>query len=116
MSFAPIFLANLIFARRFRSVGSSTVAFGANLLGSMLGGTLEYASLVVGYRALLPVVAVLYACAFVFEARQANQARHAAPRLNHDHERADRTPAARAPGVRRGRSRRGRRRDSRNVR
>jgi hypothetical protein len=67
LAFAPIFLANLIFAERFRSVGSSTIAFGANLLGAMVGGVLEYSSLIVGYRALLPILALLYAFAFVFE-------------------------------------------------
>jgi SAM-dependent methyltransferase len=67
LAFAPVFLANLIFAQRFKDVGASTVAFGANLLGAMVGGTLEYASLVVGYRALLPIVGVLYLCAFLTE-------------------------------------------------
>jgi hypothetical protein len=66
LAFAPILLANLVFAQRFRDVGSSTVAFGANLLGAMLGGVLEYSSLVIGYRSLLIVVAVLYGLAFVF--------------------------------------------------
>jgi hypothetical protein len=64
LAFAPIFLANLIFAERFRNVGSSTAAFAANLLGAMIGGVLEYASLFVGYRALLIVVAALYGLAF----------------------------------------------------
>ena len=32
-------------------------AFGANLLGAMVGGVLEYAALVIGYRSLLVVVA-----------------------------------------------------------
>jgi hypothetical protein len=62
-------LANLIFAQRFRDTAASTVAFGANLLGAMAGGMAEYASLVIGYRALLPVIAVLYALAFVFGRR-----------------------------------------------
>ncbi|HEU4347357.1 MAG TPA: hypothetical protein VFR35_06170, partial [Actinoplanes sp.] len=48
VAFAPIFLANLVFAQRFRSVGSSTTAFGANLLGAMVGGALEYFALVTG--------------------------------------------------------------------
>ncbi|HEY0799095.1 MAG TPA: hypothetical protein VGD50_08080 [Candidatus Baltobacteraceae bacterium] len=65
LAFAPIFLANLIFAGRFREVGSSTIAFGTNLLGAMVGGLLEYTSLVVGYRSLLLLVALLYACAFL---------------------------------------------------
>ena len=34
IAFAPVFLANLVFAQRFRDVGSSTVAFGANLVGA----------------------------------------------------------------------------------
>jgi hypothetical protein len=66
LAFAPIFLANLVFAERFRGVGSSTVAFGANLLGAMLGGMLEYASLIVGYRDLLVLAALLYGLAFLF--------------------------------------------------
>ena len=63
LAFAPVFVANLIFAQRFRSVGASTVAFGANLLGAMLGGVLEYLAIVTGYRALLLLVALLYGAA-----------------------------------------------------
>jgi Spermine/spermidine synthase domain len=65
LAFAPIFIANLVFAERFRAVGSSTIAFGANLLGAMVGGVLEYSSLLLGYRNLLPLVAALYGLAFV---------------------------------------------------
>ncbi len=64
VAFVPVFLANLVFARRFRDVAASNVAFGANLLGAMVGGVLEYVSLITGYRALLIVVAALYAMAF----------------------------------------------------
>jgi SAM-dependent methyltransferase len=65
LAFAPVFLANLIFAQRFREVGASTVAFGANLLGAMVGGVLEYSALVVGYRALLIGVAAIYVLAYL---------------------------------------------------
>jgi hypothetical protein len=68
IAFAPIFLANLVFAQRFRSVdgsGVSTLAFGANLLGAMVGGALEYLALITGYRFLLILVAVLYGLAFL---------------------------------------------------
>ncbi|HST66677.1 MAG TPA: hypothetical protein VLM05_15935 [Mycobacteriales bacterium] len=65
LAFAPIFLANLVFAQRFAKTGSATVAFGANLLGAMVGGALEYLALVTGYRSLLIVVAVLYGLAFL---------------------------------------------------
>jgi hypothetical protein len=66
IAFAPIFVANLVFAQRFKDVGSSTIAFGANLLGAMVGGILEYSSLILGYQSLLLLVAVLYAFAFLF--------------------------------------------------
>ena len=65
IAFAPIYLANLVFAQRFAAVGSSTVAFAANLLGAIAGGLLEYVSLVTGYRFLLVVVAALYGLAFL---------------------------------------------------
>src|SRR5207253_11024322 len=64
LAFAPVFCANLLFAERFKDVGSSTVAFASNLLGAMVGGVLEYSSLIVGYRGLLIVTALLYVCAF----------------------------------------------------
>jgi len=67
VAFAPVFLANLVFARRFRDVAASNLAFATNLLGAMLGGVLEYASLVTGYRALLIVIALLYAGAFMLQ-------------------------------------------------
>ena len=63
LAFAPVFFANLVFADRFRDAEEPTVAFGASLLGSMLGGALEYISLVIGYRSLLLVAAALYALA-----------------------------------------------------
>jgi protein-L-isoaspartate O-methyltransferase len=65
IAFAPIFLANLIFNQRFRNAASSTAAFGANLLGAMIGGALEYMALVSGYRFLLVVVAALYGLALL---------------------------------------------------
>jgi hypothetical protein len=69
LAFAPIFCANLIFAARFAATSGSTAAFGANLLGALLGGTLEYASLVVGYRALLLLATGLYLLAFALKPR-----------------------------------------------
>ena len=50
-------------------MGSSTTAFGASLLGAIVGGVLEYLSLITGFRFLLVVVAVLYGLAFVFGRR-----------------------------------------------
>jgi SAM-dependent methyltransferase len=70
LAFTPIFIANLVFARRFRETDTPTIAFGANLLGAMVGGTLEYVSLVTGYRALLLAAAILYGLAWMFARRQ----------------------------------------------
>jgi hypothetical protein len=69
VAFAPVFLANLIFAERFKDVGASTAAFGANLLGAIIGGALEYLALITGYRFLLIVVAALYGLAFLSSRR-----------------------------------------------
>jgi hypothetical protein len=69
LAFMPVFLANLIFAQRFKQAQTSAHAFGANLLGAMVGGVLEYASLVVGYRALIPLVGALYALSFIVRPR-----------------------------------------------
>jgi SAM-dependent methyltransferase len=66
LAFSPIFLANVVFAQRFKDVGASAVAFGMNLLGAIVGGVLEYGSLIVGYRTLLIVTGILYGFAFVF--------------------------------------------------
>ncbi len=69
IAFTPVFTANLVFTQRFKDTGDSTTAFGANLLGSMVGGVLEYMALITGYRSLLIVVAVLYGLAFAFGRR-----------------------------------------------
>ena len=71
LAFTPVFLANLIFAQRFEQVGSSTAAFGANLLGAMIGGLLEYSAMVVGYRALLILVLVLYSGVYLSHRKSA---------------------------------------------
>ncbi|MEY2465105.1 MAG: hypothetical protein QOH64_3243, partial [Acidimicrobiaceae bacterium] len=71
LAFAPIFVANLVFAQRFREVGSATTAFAANLLGAIVGGMIEYVALITGYRFLLIVVGGLYALAFLASPRGA---------------------------------------------
>ena len=73
LAFAPIFCANLLFAQRFKDTASVTVAFGANLLGAMVGGILEYMSLIFGYRALTILIAGLYAAAFLVNTGRARR-------------------------------------------
>jgi hypothetical protein len=79
LAFFPVFIANLVFAERFRDTADPTTAFGANLLGAMVGGVLEYLSLITGYRGLLVLAAILYALAWVFGARKIGQPTVSAP-------------------------------------
>ncbi|MFF4190426.1 spermidine synthase [Nonomuraea sp. NPDC001831] len=60
VAFLPIFAANVVFAKRFSDTADATTSFGANLLGAMVGGCLEYLALVIGYKGLLIVAALLY--------------------------------------------------------
>jgi hypothetical protein len=66
-----VFLANIIFANSFQSSGEAAdIAFASNLLGIMVGGGLEYFSMLVGYRLLLIPVIVFYACALLLRNRR----------------------------------------------
>ncbi|MEX2547930.1 MAG: spermidine synthase [Chloroflexota bacterium] len=69
VAFAPVFFANLVFSYSFRDTNTADMAFASNLLGAMVGGTLEYLALITGYQALLIVVAVLYGLAWLFATR-----------------------------------------------
>jgi spermine/spermidine synthase len=70
LAFFPIFMANLVFAERFRDAAEPTAAFAANLIGAMVGGSLEYLSLIFGYRSLLLLAAILYCLSFAFARRR----------------------------------------------
>jgi hypothetical protein len=65
LTFAPIYFANLIFSLAYRDQSVPDHVFGWNLIGAALGGTLEYASLAVGYNALAWVVGIAYTLAFI---------------------------------------------------
>ena len=62
--FSPIFFANLIFGLIFRDQPVAEHLFGWNLIGTTLGGVVEYTSMWVGYNALSVVVALTYALSF----------------------------------------------------
>ena len=70
LAFAPVFLANIIFTNSFRDSDAADIAFASNLLGIMVGGTLEYFSMLFGYRLLLLPVIVFYACALLLRSRR----------------------------------------------
>lgn len=69
LAFFPILAANLIFSKRFGQTVNSTAALGANMMGAVAGGLLEYISLLIGYRHLLLVVVGLYLLAILFMQR-----------------------------------------------
>jgi len=58
--FLPMFFAGIIFASSFRRSANPDMDFGANIAGVVLGGILEYLSLVTGYRLVLVMVLALY--------------------------------------------------------
>jgi SAM-dependent methyltransferase len=67
--FAPVFLANVIFSNSFRETESADVAFASNLLGIMVGGMLEYFSMLTGYHFLLVAVIAFYFLAMLLQER-----------------------------------------------
>jgi SAM-dependent methyltransferase len=69
LAFAPILFANLIFAHSIRDTTRADLSFASNLLGATVGGALEYVALLSGYQALLLVVGMLYALAYVLGRR-----------------------------------------------
>ena len=80
LAFAPIFFANLLFTSRFKNAGNPTAAFAANLFGAMIGGCLEYLSLVLGYQWLIAVAALIYLIAVIIGQRAIAKSAAAVPR------------------------------------
>ena len=65
LTFALIFLANIVFSRSFRDTQSADIAFASNLIGVMVGGMFEYLALATGYQSLLLLVVAFYALALI---------------------------------------------------
>lgn len=57
---APMFFAGIIFARWFEQTKTPSAALGANLIGAVVGGLLEYLSLVIGLRQLYVLALFFY--------------------------------------------------------
>lgn len=71
LAFTPVFLANIIFANSFRDTEAADIAFASNLLGIMVGGGMEYLSMLIGYRMLLLPVMLFYTLALLLRHRPA---------------------------------------------
>ncbi|HEX9109613.1 MAG TPA: hypothetical protein VF832_20365, partial [Longimicrobiales bacterium] len=76
---SPVFFAGLIFISSFRDIGFRAEAFGANLLGSLVGGLLDSLSFAIGLNALVLVAAALYALSMITRRRTAAAAGAAQP-------------------------------------
>jgi len=63
--FVPILLGNLAFSQAFRASASPARAFGANLLGAVVGGVSENLALITGYRALFLIAGALYVLVWI---------------------------------------------------
>jgi predicted membrane-bound spermidine synthase len=61
----PIFFAGLVFSSTFKRAVHPSAAFGANLVGAMVGGFAEYLSMATGRRSLVLVVIGAYLISFV---------------------------------------------------
>ena len=59
LEFSPILCAGLLFGSAIKRSTSVARDYGTNLLGAMVGGVAEYASLVTGFRMLLLVIAAV---------------------------------------------------------
>ena len=67
----PIYFAGLVFSRSFAGALASGPAIGANILGSVLGGWTEYATMAVGIRALALLALAFYLASWLAERRWA---------------------------------------------
>lgn len=61
----PIGCAGVIFSTVFRRAKNPAAALGANLLGAVFGGSLEYLSMLTGLRAVTLIAAILYTLAVI---------------------------------------------------
>lgn len=76
---SPAFFAGLVFISSFKAIGFRAEAFGANLLGSLVGGLLESASYATGIKALVIMAAFLYLLAMMTAARTSATGASASP-------------------------------------
>jgi SAM-dependent methyltransferase len=74
LEFSPILCAGLLFGSAIKRSTSVARDYGTNLLGAMVGGVAEYASLVTGFRMLLVIIAACYIGAVLARRAEAGRA------------------------------------------
>jgi len=63
---SPVFFAGVIFANSFKKVKDIPNMFGSNILGAVLGGVLEYSSLVFGIKSLYLIAFIIYILSYIY--------------------------------------------------
>jgi hypothetical protein len=71
----PVAFAGVVFSSLLRRSGNPAGALGSNLLGAMVGGALEYFSILVGLRSLALMALVLYLGSYLAASRRGALAR-----------------------------------------
>jgi len=66
----PVFFSGLIFVTAWAATEHKDLAFGSNLLGSLIGGVMSMLSMAIGFRALMLVTLVVYLAALLLLARE----------------------------------------------
>jgi hypothetical protein len=69
----PMLFAGVIFIDSFAKAEHKDRALGANLIGSLVGGILQSLTFLLGIKALLLIVAVLYVCAWLARPKPARR-------------------------------------------
>lgn len=62
---SPVYFAGLVFARSFARATLAAPAIGANILGSVLGGWIEYSTMALGVRSLVLLAAAFHLCSLL---------------------------------------------------
>jgi hypothetical protein len=66
----PVFFSGLIFVTAWAATERKDLAFGSNLLGSLVGGVASMLSMAIGFRALMLVTLAVYVAALLLLARE----------------------------------------------
>ena len=89
---SPVYFAGLVFARSFGAAPLAAPAIGANILGAVLGGWVEYGTMAFGMRHLVLVAAGFYLASLVLLLRRSARPQRDANAPEHDMEQG--TPGA----------------------
>jgi hypothetical protein len=65
----PLFAYGLVFALSLARTRDAGKALASNLLGAMVGGLIEYLSMITGFRALVLIAGTFYLAALLFDRR-----------------------------------------------